>query len=150
MTPTAMEIRQYDLLVDGQWRPAASGDYFAVENPATGATVARMANAGPEEVAAAVAAAEQAFRHGPWATMPDADRGKILWRMADLVEERRMELGPLGIPVQRAADCRNFRANAGGSQLFPLLLPAFATKSRARPSPPTGGISTTPCGFPWA
>ena len=95
MTQTAVETRQYDLLIDGQWRPADSGDYFAVENPATGDPVARMANAGPADVAAAVAAAERAFQHGPWATMPDADRGKILWRMADLVEARRLELGRL-------------------------------------------------------
>ncbi len=92
---TQVSTRQYDLLIDGQWQPARSGGYFDVENPATGQTVARMANAGPEDVAEAVAAAEQAFRHGPWATLPDADRGKILWRMADLVEERRLELGRL-------------------------------------------------------
>ena len=93
MTQTA--TLQYDLLINDQWRPAAGGDYFDVENPANGATVARMANAGPADVAAAIAAAEDAFRYGPWATMPDADRGRILWRMADLVEERKMELGRL-------------------------------------------------------
>ncbi len=93
MTQTA--IMQYDLLIDGEWRPALSGDYFDVENPATGETIARMANAGAADVAAAITAAEQAFRNGPWSTMPDSERGKILWRIADLVEERRMELGRL-------------------------------------------------------
>ncbi len=91
MTQTA--TLQYDLLIDGQWQPATSGDYFDVENPATGETVARMANAGPEDVAQAVASARRAFKHGPWSDLPDAERGKILWRMADIVEERRMELG---------------------------------------------------------
>ncbi len=90
---TQTQTLQYDLLIDGEWRPAASGDYFEVENPATGETVARMANAGEQDVAAAVASAERAFREGPWSTMPDSERGKILWRIADMVEERRMELG---------------------------------------------------------
>ena len=91
MTQTA--TLQYDLLIDGEWQPAVSGDYFDVENPATGETVARMANSGEADVAEAVASAERAFKHGPWSTMPDAERGKILWRIADIVEERRMELG---------------------------------------------------------
>ena len=91
MTQTA--TLQYDLLIDGEWQPAASGDYFDVENPATGETVARMANSGEADVAEAVASAERAFKHGPWSTMPDAERGKILWRIADIVEKRRMELG---------------------------------------------------------
>ena len=90
---TQVRTTQYDLLINGEWKPAGSGDYFDVENPATGETVARMANAAAEDVAQAVSAAEQAFRNGPWATMSDADRGKILWRMADIVEERKMELG---------------------------------------------------------
>ena len=90
---TQVRTTQYDLLINGEWKPAGSGDYLEVENPATGETVARMANAGAEDVAEAVSAAEQAFRNGPWATMSDADRGKILWRMADIVEERKMELG---------------------------------------------------------
>ncbi len=93
MTQTA--TLQYDLLLDNQWQPAASGDYFDVENPATGETVARMANAGPADVAAAITSAQRAGQHGPWATMPDADRGKILWRIADIIEERKMELGRL-------------------------------------------------------
>ncbi len=90
---TQTQTLQYDLLIDGEWKPAGSGDYFDVENPATGETVARMANAGESDVAEAVASGERAFKHGPWSTMPDSERGKILWRIADIVEERRMELG---------------------------------------------------------
>ena len=90
---TQTKTLQYDLLIDGEWKPAVSGDYFDVENPATGETVARMANAGEQDVAQAITSAERAFKHGPWSTMPDSERGKILWRIADMVEERRMELG---------------------------------------------------------
>ena len=90
---TQTQTLQYDTLIDGEWQPSASGDYFDVENPATGETVARMANAGEADVAEAITSAERAFKHGPWSTMPDSERGKILWRIADMVEERRMELG---------------------------------------------------------
>ena len=90
---TQIETLQYDTLIDGEWKPAASGEYFDVENPATGETVARMANSGEVDVAEAIASAERAFKHGPWSTMPDSERGKILWRIADMVEERRMDLG---------------------------------------------------------
>ncbi|MCY4366591.1 MAG: aldehyde dehydrogenase [Chloroflexi bacterium] len=90
---TQTKTLQYDLLIDGEWKPSGSGDYFDVENPATGETVARMANANERDVAEAVASGERAFKHGPWSTMPDSERGKILWRIADIVEERRMELG---------------------------------------------------------
>ena len=90
---TQTQTLQYDTLIDGEWQPSASGDYFDVENPATGETVARMANAGELDVAEAIASGERAFKHGPWSTMPDSERGKILWRIADMVEERRMELG---------------------------------------------------------
>ena len=86
---------QYDLFINGEWRPAESGEYFDVENPATGETVARMANAGPDDVAEAVASAEEAFLRGTWSTMSGGERGRILWRIADLIEERKMELGHL-------------------------------------------------------
>ena len=99
---------QYDLLIDGEWRSARSGDYFEVENPATGESVARMANAGPEDVADAVAAAERAFLYGPWSAMDGGERGRILWRIADLIEQRTDELGRLesisnGRPISETA-----------------------------------------------
>ncbi|MCH8109299.1 MAG: aldehyde dehydrogenase [Chloroflexi bacterium] len=105
---TQVKNIQYDLLIDGKWRPAKSGEYFDVENPATGETIARMANAGPEDVADAVESAEAAFQHGPWSTMTGGDRGKIMWKIADLIEERKMELGQLesisnGRPISETA-----------------------------------------------
>ena len=91
---TQVKTMQYDLLIDGEWRPASSGEYFDVENPATDETIAIVANSWPEDVAEAVCSAEQAF-HGAWSAMPNADRGKILWDMASLIDERKMELGQL-------------------------------------------------------
>ena len=86
---------EYRLLIDGEWVNSKSGDCFDVENPANGETIARMANAGEQDVSDAIASAKQAFLNGPWATMSGAERGGILWKMADLVEKERMELGRL-------------------------------------------------------
>ena len=87
--------KEYELLIDGEWRPAKGGHCFDVENPATGETVARMANAGQEDVAEAVASAERAFSCGSWSNAPGEERAKVLWRMAEIVEQRRDELGRL-------------------------------------------------------
>lgn len=87
--------KEYELLIDGKWRPAKGGRCFEVENPATGETVARMANAGPEDVADAVSAARRAFSDGSWSNAPGEERAKVLWRMAEIVEQRRAELGRL-------------------------------------------------------
>ncbi len=92
---TQVKSIEYDLLIDGEWRPAKTGDRFEVENPATGEPIARMANAGPEDVAEAVGSSRRAFDSGEWSTMSGAARGRIMWRMADLIEERQMELGLL-------------------------------------------------------
>ena len=86
---------EYRLLIDGEWVKSKSGDSFDVENPASGETVARMANAGEEDVSDAVASAKQAFLNGPWSAMSGAERASILWKMGDLVEKERMELGRL-------------------------------------------------------
>lgn len=86
---------EYKLLIDGQWVQAKSGDYFDVENPANGETVARMANGGQDDVAEAISSSEQAFSHGAWSSMTGGDRAKILWRIGEMVEQQRMELGRL-------------------------------------------------------
>ena len=92
---TLLETLKYDLLIHGEWRPAKSGDRFDVENPATGECIASMANAGESDVADAVESAQTAFTGGPWSTMTGGDRGRIMWKMADLIEERADELGNL-------------------------------------------------------
>ena len=85
----------YDLFINGEWRPSVTGKYFSVENPFNGKTIAHMADADESDVASAVQSAEEAFKNGPWTTMPNSDRSKILWRIADIVEARSMELGRL-------------------------------------------------------
>jgi aminomuconate-semialdehyde/2-hydroxymuconate-6-semialdehyde dehydrogenase len=89
------------LFVDGAYVDARSGKTFASVNPATGEPIARVAEAGYEDVDRAVAAARRAFDHGPWPKMPVAERAAILMkiaagiraRMADLCELESLDTG---------------------------------------------------------
>ncbi|WP_030455119.1 aldehyde dehydrogenase family protein [Herbidospora cretacea] len=99
------------LLIGGQWVDAASGRTFATPNPATGDTLATIAEADREDVDRAVRAARAAFEEGPWSRMTASERGRIIWRIGDLIEQYGDELAQLesldnGKPyaVARAAD----------------------------------------------
>ncbi len=80
------------LLIDGAFVDAADGATMPVYNPATGEVQAEVAVAGQEDVDRAVRAARRAFEEGPWRDFTPSARGKVLWRLADLVEEHAEEL----------------------------------------------------------
>jgi phenylacetaldehyde dehydrogenase len=79
------------LLIDDEWRAAASGETFEVQDPATGEVIANVALGGAEDVDAAVAAARRAL-NGPWSKMSHSERARLLWRLADLIESHADEL----------------------------------------------------------
>jgi betaine-aldehyde dehydrogenase len=81
-------MQTYQNLVDGQWTGAASGKLFDVMNPATDEVMARVPNAGAEDVERAVKAARRAFDEG-WRDATGQERGRILFRLA---EKMRSEL----------------------------------------------------------
>jgi phenylacetaldehyde dehydrogenase len=83
------------MLIDGKLVPAASGKTFAVYNPATGAVIANVPEADKADVNHAVAAARRAFDDGRWANVGAAGRGKMLWKLADLIERDLEELAEL-------------------------------------------------------
>jgi phenylacetaldehyde dehydrogenase len=98
------------LFINGQWTEAASGKTFDTPNPATGETLARVAEGDAEDIDRAVRAARAAFE-GPWSRMSPSERGRIIWRIGDLILEHADELAQLesldnGKPfaVARAAD----------------------------------------------
>jgi len=99
------------LFINGQRANAASGKTFATPNPATGETLAQVAEGEAEDIDRAVKAARQAFETGPWSTMTASERGRLIWRIGDLILEHLDELAQLesldnGKPfaVARAAD----------------------------------------------
>lgn len=83
---------QNRLWIDGQWTDSKGGGRTAIENPATGETIAEVADASREDVDRAVRAAHHAFYDGRWSKQTPAVRSKALWKLADLLEARSEEL----------------------------------------------------------
>jgi aldehyde dehydrogenase (NAD+) len=82
----------YPLLIAGRLVPAADGAVFPAISPRDNEPVARISQAGAEDVAAAVTAAREAFDEGPWGRTTAKDRGAALLRIADLIERHADEL----------------------------------------------------------
>src|SRR6478735_9239014 len=103
---------KHQLLIDGQWVDAASGRTFETLNPATEEVLAEVAQGEAEDVDRAVRAARKAFDYdSPWRRMNASDRGRLIWRISELIIENADELAMLesldnGKPftVARAAD----------------------------------------------
>lgn len=113
-TPTVVpvpEVRRTKLLIGGEWREALSGKTFETINPATEQVIANVAEGDAADVDLAVKAARKAFDDGPWSRMDARDRGKLINKLADLIEKNFDELSALetldnGKPIRdaRAAD----------------------------------------------
>ncbi len=83
------------LFIGGQWVEAASGQTFETPNPATGETLANVAEGDAEDINRAVSAARKAFDSGPWSRMTPSDRGRLIWKIGDLILEHAEELAQL-------------------------------------------------------
>jgi phenylacetaldehyde dehydrogenase len=83
------------LFINGQWSDAASGKTFETPDPATGETLARIAEGDAEDIDRAVKAARKAFEEGPWSRMTPSERGRIIWKIGDLILEHTDELAQL-------------------------------------------------------
>ncbi|XP_047074230.1 aldehyde dehydrogenase family 2 member C4-like [Lolium rigidum] len=86
------EIRFTKLFVDGRFVDAVSGKTFETRDPRTGDVIANIAEGDKEDVDLAVRAAREAFDHGKWPRMSGSERGKIMLKLADLVEQHSEEL----------------------------------------------------------
>ena len=127
------------LLIDGQWRAALSGKTFEVFDPASGEAIARCAAGEKGDIDAAVHAARRALESGAWSRMTGSERGRLIWKLADLLEQHGDEFAELetldnGKPltVAKAADVPlavdMFRYMAGWAtkihgQTFPISVP---------------------------
>lgn len=80
------------LFIGGEWRDAESKERRDVIDPSTGKVVTTVADADGTDLAAAVAAARDAFDAGPWPRTPARERARVLHRVADLVRERADEI----------------------------------------------------------
>jgi aldehyde dehydrogenase (NAD+) len=92
--PAQTTPRRYQLFIDGQFVDAESGKTFTSPNPATGETFAEVAEADKADVDKAVAAARKAL-DGKWSKMSARDRGRLLYKLSQLIEEHAGELAAL-------------------------------------------------------
>src|SRR3954468_3453693 len=86
--------KRYQLFIDGQFVAPKSGKYFASINPATEEKLAEIAEANVADVGMAVSAARRAYKN-VWSKMPGRERGKFLFRIARLIQEKSRELAVL-------------------------------------------------------
>ncbi len=83
------------MLINGKWVDSASGKTFPSYNPATGEVLAMVAEGDREDIDRAVKAARAAFETGPWAKISPSERGRMMWRLADLIEKHTEEFAQL-------------------------------------------------------
>ena len=151
-TVKSFVAKERPLLIDGRFVAAASGKTFETYDPATGDVLARVAEGDREDVERAVRAARRAFESGPWPAMTASERGRLLWKLADLVEAHADEFAQLesldnGKPVTVAGVTSNpDRAYTPGR-------PASWSAPRRCSSPPrvtTSSGSTRRGTVPWS
>ncbi|MQA90940.1 MAG: betaine-aldehyde dehydrogenase [Gemmatimonas sp.] len=161
-SPTTVALgAERQLLIGGEWCRSESGRTFETLNPATGDVIAEVAEATEEDVDRAVTSAREAFRSREWSRMSGRDRGKLLHRIADLLEQEadslaRLETRDSGKPYREARridiegsiDC--FRYYAGWAdkiegEVLPVSGP-YLTYTRREPIGVCAGI--IPWNFP--
>ncbi len=103
--------RPKKLLVGGEWIDSISGMTFPTYDPATDEVITQVAEGVEEDIDQAVKAARKAFEDGPWPRMTPSERGRLLWKLADMMEEHLEEFAQLEtldngkpITVSRVAD----------------------------------------------
>ncbi len=106
-TETCVALPATKLLINGQWVDSVSGKRFKTVNPATGEAICDVAEADAADVDKAVRVARTAFERGPWRKISASERGRLLNRLADLMEQHADELAALetldnGMPLSVA------------------------------------------------
>lgn len=92
---TPPKVSDQKMLIGGKWVTSVSGKTFPTLNPATGETICNVAEGDKADIDLAVKAARQAFETGPWPKMNPSDRGRLLHKLADAIEEHSNELAAL-------------------------------------------------------
>src|SRR5579872_5797796 len=96
LKPSKAHPKPGKLFIGGQFVDALSEKTFETQNPATGEVITDIAEAGPEDVELAVRAARKAFEDGSeWRKMSPRDRGRLLWKLSELIRANAEELAEL-------------------------------------------------------
>jgi acyl-CoA reductase-like NAD-dependent aldehyde dehydrogenase len=94
-TAAAFQPKPGKLFIGGKWVESSSGKTFPTINPATGEVITQIAEGDERDADAAVQAARKAYESGPWPEMSASDRGRILWKIGDLIDKHNAEFGTL-------------------------------------------------------
>lgn len=149
------------LFINGQWVESVSGKTFETKNPATGEVITTVYEAQEADIDRAVKAAREAFDNGPWSKLTAANRSRLIYKLADLMEENLEELAQLetldnGKPINESkffdvpTAIEHFRYYAGWStKIVGQTIPVngnFFTYTRHEPVGVVGQI--IPWNFP--
>src|SRR4029077_5957241 len=83
--------KTHKILINGKWVEAASGKTFPTTTPATGEVLSGVAEGDKEDVNRAVKSARAAFESVPWSKIPHSQRGRMIWKLGDLIEKHLEE-----------------------------------------------------------
>src|SRR5439155_2830350 len=89
------KVKDQPMFIGGKWTDSVSRKTLPTLNPATGETICQVAEGDKADIDLAVQAARRALESGPWGTLDAAERGRLLLRLADLVEGQARELAAL-------------------------------------------------------
>ena len=89
------KVKNQKMLIDGKWVDSKSGKTFETVNPTTGDVICQVAEGDAADIDLAVQAARRAFEGKTWRTMAPAGRGKLLFKLADLIEKNAQEIAAL-------------------------------------------------------
>jgi aldehyde dehydrogenase (NAD+) len=92
---SAVALPELKLMIDNQWVVSETQRSFASINPSTGEEICQVAEADAADVGKAVRAARRAFEQGPWRMMRASERGRLLYRLAELIENNADKLARL-------------------------------------------------------
>ncbi len=87
--------RKHKLLINGKWVEAASGKTFPTFDPSKGEVLSQVAEGDSEDINRAVKAARAAFETGPWSKISPSERGRMIWKLGDLIEKHVEEFAQL-------------------------------------------------------
>ncbi len=141
LLPAVQDFLQtpHGLFIGGRWQAVADGRFFPVENPATESVIAQVAQGGQNDVEAAVAAAGEAL-HGAWKKTTAAERGRLLWRLAELIDAHAEELAQI-ITLENGKPIVNARGEAASAANIVRYFAGWPSKIEGSTLPvsPAGG-----------
>uniref|UniRef100_A0A2K6FL43 aldehyde dehydrogenase (NAD(+)) n=1 Tax=Propithecus coquereli TaxID=379532 RepID=A0A2K6FL43_PROCO len=140
---TNLKIQYTKIFINNEWHNSVSGKKFPVSNPATEETICHVEEGDKEDVEKAVKAARQAFQIGsPWRTMDASERGRLLYKLADLIERDRLLLATMEAMNGGKLFANAYLMDLGGCIKTLRYCAGWADKIQGRTIPADGDFFT--------